>query len=95
MYELKLSKLFRRQIKIIAKNSQPIFLDICNSWGEVHKIINNLGQKGNPFQTIKFAQKVNGRNFHITYQLIEEKKQLWIEAIVKKQSKQKYTIYRP
>ena len=95
MYELKLSKLFRKQIKLVAIKSQPVFLDICESWDEVHIIINDLGERGNPFQAVRFAEKVNGRNFYLVYRLIENKKKLWVEAIVKKQSKDKFIIHNP
>ncbi len=95
MYELKLSKLFNNQIKIIAKKSQTTFLNICESWDNVHKIINELGRKGNPFQVVKFAEKVKGRKLYIIYRLIEDKKQLWVETIVIKKSKDKFVIYRP
>ncbi len=44
MYELMLSKLFRKQIKKVAKKSQPTFLNICESWESVHKLINELGK---------------------------------------------------
>ena len=93
MYELKLSKLFRKQIKKIAVNSQPIFLDICESWDSVHRAVNTFGAKGNPFQSVRFAVKVKQRKLHIAYRLVENKNQLWIEAIVVKISKHQFDIY--
>ena len=93
MYELKLSKLFRKQIKNVAKKSQPLFLDICESWDITHSVINKLGKKGNPFQSVRFAGKVNGRKLYLVYRLIENKKQLWIETIALKKSKGQFIIY--
>ena len=74
-------------------NSQPTFLDICESWDIVHQAINKFGAKENPFQSVRFACKVKQRKLYIAYRLVENKNQLWIEAIVVKTSKHQFDIY--
>ena len=95
MYELLLSKLFRNQLKKLATKSQPAFMLTCQSWDRVHKEINEFGKKGNPFQTIRFLEKVDRKNFYLVYRLVEDKKQLWVETMAKKQTKHRFSVYNP
>ncbi len=74
--------------------SQPLFQDISESWDRVHRIINELGKKGNPFQHVKFVMKVDKRTVYLVYRLDEKKKDLWVEAIVIK-SQGKFVPYKP
>ena len=93
MYELKISKLFRKQIKNIAIASQPLFQDISESWDNVHRIINKLEKDGNPFDDVKFVARVDKKTIYLVYRLDKKKQDLWVEAIVTKING-KFVIYK-
>lgn len=94
MYEISLSTLFRKQIKIIAMNDQKLFLDICDSWDTTHKDMNKqFGKKGSPFQEMKFAERVKNRKLFIIYNLKEDTKELWINLVAKQIGKNRYLQY--
>ncbi len=91
MSDLILSKLFRRQIKIIAANDQQKFLDICDNWDKAHKIVDS---KNFPFSKITFKSQVKSRQLYLTYDFDKRKKKFWVLEIFIKTSKG-FRPYKP
>ena len=91
MSKLVLSKLFRRQIKIVARRDQKKFLDICNSWDRVHKTVDNMNI---PFSKIKFKSQVEGRQLYLFYDFDRRKDEFWVSGIYIKTS-DGFKVYRP
>ena len=91
MSELVLSKLFRRQIKVIASKDQKKFLDICNSWDKVHKTVDS---RDIPFSKIIFKAQVEHRQLYLIYDFNKRENKCWVLGIVVK-TPTGFKVYKP
>lgn len=96
MHTLKLSVLFRKQIKKIAKKSQPMFLDICEQWEFVHTRVSKLNSSIFPLSKFRITVKIKRRPLYLIYRCDMIKKQIWVECVlVKVPYKNKFKTYIP